>query len=114
MIAVIFEFTAAEGRFADYRQLAEGLSDEVRKFDGFLSIERFQSINDPARFVSLSFWRDEEAVRKWRNLQKHREAQARGRGGIFSAYRLRICSVIRDYGMHERGAAPKDSRKAHG
>ena len=79
MIAVIFEFTAAEGRFPDYKALAEGLSDEVRKVDGFLSIERFQSISDPKRFVSLSFWRDEEAVRKWRNLQKHREAQAKGR-----------------------------------
>ena len=114
MIAVIFEFTAAEGRFADYQQLAEGLGDEVRRFDGFLSIERFQSISDPARFVSLSFWRDEEAVRRWRNLQKHREAQAKGRGGIFSNYRLRICTVIRDYGMRERGEAPKDSQLIHG
>ena len=95
MIAVIFEFTAAEGRFPDYKALAEGLSDEVRKVDGFLSIERFQSISDPTRFVSLSFWRDEEAVRKWRNLQKHREAQAKGRGGIFSEYRLRVCTVLR-------------------
>ena len=114
MIAVIFEFTAADGRFADYKQLAEGLSEEVRGFDGFLSIERFQSIADPARFVSLSFWRDEEAVRNWRNVQKHREAQARGRRGIFSNYRLRICSVIRDYGMQERGEAPEDSRLLHG
>ena len=114
MIAVIFEFTAAEGRFADYKQLAEGLGEEVRKFDGFLSIERFQSIADPARFVSLSFWRDEEAVRKWRNVQKHREAQAKGRRGIFSNYRLRICSVMRDYGMHERGEAPRDSQLIHG
>jgi heme-degrading monooxygenase HmoA len=109
MIAVIFEFTAAEGRFADYKQLAEGLNEEVRKVDGFLSIERFQSINDPARFVSLSFWRDEEAVRRWRNVQKHREAQARGRRGIFSAYRLRVCQVLRDYGMESRGTAPQDS-----
>jgi heme-degrading monooxygenase HmoA len=99
VIAVIFEFTAAEGRFPDYKALAEGLSDEVRKVDGFLSIERFQSISDPKRFVSLSFWRDEEAVRKWRNLQKHREAQAKGRGGIFSEYRLRVCTVLRDYTM---------------
>jgi heme-degrading monooxygenase HmoA len=114
MIAVIFEFTAAEGRFADYRQLAEGLGEEVREFDGFISIERFQSIGDPARFVSLSFWRDEEAVRKWRNVQKHREAQAKGRRGIFSAYRLRVCSVIRDYGMRERGEVPKDSQLIHG
>ena len=114
MIAVIFEFTAAEGRFPDYKALAEGLSDEVRKVDGFLSIERFQSISDPKRFVSLSFWRDEEAVRKWRNLQKHREAQAKGRGGIFSEYRLRVCTVLRDYTMRSRGEAPPDSVALHG
>jgi len=114
MIAVIFEFTAADGRFADYKQLAEALGDDVRKFDGFVSIERFQSISDPARFVSVSFWRDEEAVRKWRNVQKHREAQAKGRRGIFSSYRLRVCNVIRDYGMQERGEAPRDSQLIHG
>ena len=114
MIAVIFEFTAAEGRFPDYKALAEGLSDEVRKVDGFLSIERFQSISDPTRFVSLSFWRDEEAVRKWRNLQKHREAQAKGRGGIFSEYRLRVCTVLRDYTKRSRGEAPPDSVARHG
>ena len=114
MIAVIFEFTAAEGRFPDYKALAEGLSDEVRKVDGFLSIERFQSISDPKRFVSLSFWRDEEAVRTWRNLQKHREAQAKGRGGIFSEYRLRVCTVLRDYTMRSRGEAPPDSVALHG
>jgi len=89
MIAVIFEFTAAEGRFADYKALAEGLSGELHGFDGFLSIERFQSISNPERFVSLSFWRDEEAVRNWRNGQKHREEQAKGRAGVFKKYRLR-------------------------
>jgi heme-degrading monooxygenase HmoA len=114
MIAVIFEFTAASGRFEDYKQLAEGLSEEVRGFDGFISIERFQSIGDPSRFVSLSFWRDEQAVAKWRNLQKHREAQKKGRGGIFKGYRLRIASVLRDYGMDQREQAPKDSVAAHG
>jgi heme-degrading monooxygenase HmoA len=114
MIAVIFEFTAAEGRFADYKALAEGLSEEVRGFDGFISIERFQSIGDPARFVSISFWRDEEAVRKWRNLRQHREAQKHGRAGIFKTYRLRIASVLRDYGMDKRGQAPEDSVAVHG
>jgi len=114
MIAVIFEFSAAEGRFADYQRLAEGLNEEVRNIDGFISIERFQSISNSGKFVSLSFWRDEEAVRKWRNLRKHREAQAQGRGGIFSGYRLRICTVVRDYGMSERGEAPQDSVAAHG
>lgn len=114
MIAVIFEFTAAEGRFADYKRLAEALNEEVRKLDGFISIERFQSITNASKFVSISFWRDEAAVRKWRNVQQHREAQAKGRGGIFSAYRLRVCRVIRDYGMQERGEAPRDSQLLHG
>ena len=114
MIAVIFEFSAAEGRFADYQQLAEGLNEEVRKTDGFISIERCQSISNAGKFVSLSFWRDEQAVRNWRNLRQHREAQASGRGGIFSAYRLRVCQVLRDYGNDERGEAPKDSVAVHG
>jgi heme-degrading monooxygenase HmoA len=114
MIAVIFEFTAAQGRFPDYKRLAEGLGEEVAKSEGFISIERFQSISDPARFVSLSFWRDEESVRRWRNLQKHREAQAKGRGGIFSAYRLRVCQVLRDYTKESRGDAPRDSVAVHG
>jgi heme-degrading monooxygenase HmoA len=114
MIAVIFEFTTADGRFADYKRLAEALGEEVHKFDGFISIERFQSINDATRFVSLSFWRDEEAVRRWRNVQQHREAQAKGRGGIFSAYRLRVCEVLRDYSLRGRGEAPNDSVAIHG
>jgi heme-degrading monooxygenase HmoA len=114
MIAVIFEFTPAEGRFADYKQLAEGLGDAVRGFDGFLSIERFQSISDSGKFVSLSFWRDEESVRRWRNLQQHREAQGKGRGGIFTSYRLRVCNVLRDYTMDGRGEAPRDSVAVHG
>jgi heme-degrading monooxygenase HmoA len=114
MIAVIFEFTPAEGRFADYKALAEGLSEHVRDFEGFISIERFESITNKGKFVSLSFWRDEECVRKWRNVQKHREAQAKGRGGIFTGYRLRIAQVIRDYDMDKREQAPGDSRKVHG
>jgi heme-degrading monooxygenase HmoA len=114
MIAVIFEFTPAEGRFADYKALAEGLGEEVRNFDGFISIERFESISSQGKFVSLSFWRDEEAVRKWRNVLKHREAQKRGRGGIFKSYRLRVAQVLRDYEMDKRGQAPADSQKVHG
>ena len=114
MIAVIFEFTPAAGRKQDYLDLAAGLGASVKDFDGFISIERFESITAPGRFVSLSWWRDEEAVRRWRNVQKHREAQAKGRGGIFSTYRLRVAQVLRDYGMQERGGAPADSVKAHG
>jgi heme-degrading monooxygenase HmoA len=114
MIAVIFEFTPAEGRRQDYLDLAAALRPELDRTEGFISIERFESITSPGRFVSLSFWRDEEAVRKWRNLQQHREAQAKGRGGILSAYRLRVAQVIRDYGMDERRQAPADSLAAHG
>ena len=114
MIAVIFEFTPVEGRFADYKALADGLADDVRNSDGFVSIERFESITSKGKFVSLSFWRDEEAVRKWRNLQKHREAQKKGRGGIFKSYRLRVAHVLRDYTLDERAQAPADSVKVHG
>ena len=114
MIAVIFEFTPAAGRKQDYLDLAAGLSDAVKGFDGFISIERFESITAPGRFVSLSFWRDEEAVRKWRNVQKHREAQAKGRGGIFTEYRLRVAQVMRDYSRDSRKEAPSDSVRVHG
>ena len=113
MIAVIFEFTPREGRFVDYKALAEGLADDVRNSDGFISIERFESISNKGKFVSLSFWRDEDAIRRWRNLEGHRMAQAKGRGGIFADYRLRVASVVRDYGMEERAEAPKDSRAVH-
>lgn len=114
MIAVIFEFIPREGKFQDYYDLALGLNEEVKKFDGFISIERFESINNKGKFVSLSFWRDEEAVRNWRNVQLHREAQKEGRKSIFSGYRLRIASVIRDYEMDRRAQAPEDSKKVHG
>jgi len=114
MIAVIFEFTPAEGRKQDYLDLAAGLIDIVKGFDGFISIERFESITSPGRFVSLSFWRDEEAVRKWRNVQQHRAAQAKGRKQVFTSYRLRVCSVIRDYQKDKRDQAPRDSVEIHG
>ncbi len=114
MIAVIFEFTPAEGRFPDYLALVEQLKGDLAKADGFISLERFESITSPGKFVSLQFWRDDEAVRKWRNLQKHREAQKKGRGGIFASYRLRIASVVRDYEMDKRDQAPRDSVEVHG
>ena len=113
MIAVIFEFTPAEGRFPEYMDLVAGLKADLEQADGFISLERFESITTAGKFVSLQFWRDEEAVRKWRNLQRHREAQAKGRGGIFKSYRLRIASVVRDYTLDERSQAPEDSLSFH-
>ena len=114
MIAVIFEFTPADGRKQDYFDLVAGLKPELEKAEGFLSIERFESLTTPGKFVSLQFWRDEECIRKWRNLQQHRDAQAQGRGGVFSGYRLRIASVIRDYTLEDRAQAPGDSVQVHG
>ena len=114
MIAVIFEFTPAEGRFAEYMKLVDTLREDLAKADGFISLERFESITSKGKFVSLQFWRDEESVRKWRTLQKHREAQKKGRAGIFKSYRLRIAQVTRDYTLDERAQAPKDSVEIHG
>ena len=114
MFAVIFEVWAAEGRAGEYFDLASALKSDLEKIDGFVSIERFQSLATPGKFVSISFWRDEEAIHAWRGLERHRSAQAKGRAGVFADYRLRVASVVRDYGMHERAEAPRDSRAAHG
>jgi heme-degrading monooxygenase HmoA len=114
VIAVIFEFTPAEGRFSEYMDLVGTLKADLDRADGFISLERFESITTKGKFVSLQFWRDEDAVRKWRNLQRHREVQAKGRAGIFKSYRLRIAAVARDYTMDDRAQAPADSVKVHG
>jgi len=113
MIAVIFELTPAPGRKQEYLDLAAALKPELERTDGFVSIERFESLSNPGHFVSLSFWRDEEAVRAWRNLAGHREAQAKGRGGIFAGYRLRVAQVLRDYTLEDRTQAPGDSVEFH-
>jgi len=113
MLAVIFELEPAAGRRDDYLDLAAGLRDELDGLDGFISIERFESLSQPGKLLSLSFWRDEQSIAAWRNLEHHRSAQRAGRAGIFSDYRLRVASVVRDYGMRERAAAPADSRAAH-
>jgi heme-degrading monooxygenase HmoA len=114
MIAVIFEVWPAPGRKDDYLGIAASLRTDLDRMDGFISIERFQSLTDPNKLLSLSFWRDDEAVKNWRNQERHRESQVKGRGGIFADYRLRVASVIRDYGLKERAQAPKDSLALHG
>ena len=114
MIAVIFEVWPTDGRSDEYFDLAASLREDLAKIDGFISIERFESLTTKGKYLSLSFWRDEAAVSAWRNLERHRIAQAMGRGGVFADYRLRVASVVRDYGMQERSDAPKDSREMHG
>ncbi|WP_114968481.1 antibiotic biosynthesis monooxygenase family protein [Rhodoferax ferrireducens] len=114
MIAVIFEVLPQTEHRQAYLDIAAALKPELLKIDGFISVERFQSLSDPAKLLSLSFWRDEQAVLQWRQLETHRHAQARGRDTVFSDYRLRVAQVLRDYGLTERDEAPADSRVANG
>ena len=113
MIAVLFEAWPADGQRERYLDLAAALRPALDRVDGLLSVERFESLAEPGKLLSLSFWRDETAVAQWRNSDEHRATQAEGRKYIFSNYRLRIAAVIRDYGMAHRDQAPPDSRAAH-
>jgi len=114
MIAVIFEVWPAEGERGCYLDIAARLRPLLDSIDGFISIERFVSLSEPEKLLSLSFWRDEAAVTVWRNLEAHRAAQSQGRNGVLREYRLRVASVSRDYGLSERAQAPSDSRIANG
>lgn len=113
MIAVMFEVWPAEGATQHYLDLAGALRDELSRLDGFVSIERFTSLSDPGKLLSLSFFRDEEAVATWRASARHRATQTKGRNGVFADYRLRVAYVVRDYGMTDRLQAPHASRTAH-
>lgn len=114
MIAVIFEVEPHANQRDTYFRIAAELRPLLDEIDGFISIERFQSLSDDKRILSLSFWRDETAVAQWRALEAHRAAQSTGRAEVFADYRLRVADVVRDYGMHARAEAPADSRGAHG
>ncbi|MGJ7493045.1 antibiotic biosynthesis monooxygenase family protein [Variovorax sp. ZT4R33] len=114
MMAVIFEVWPAAGQRDTYLQMAAALRDDLMQRDGFLSIERFESLGEPGKMLSLSFWRDEASLAAWRALDTHRRAQSAGRDHVFGDYRLRIAEVVRDYGMTDRAQAPSDSRRAHG
>lgn len=114
MIAVIFEVEPHADRKDAYLDAAALLKPHLAQVDGFISVERFASLTQPGKILSLSFWRDEAAVAAWRNFEVHRRMQAAGRGELFAGYRLRVAHVLRDYGMHERAGAPDDSRDVHG
>jgi heme-degrading monooxygenase HmoA len=111
MIAVIFEVHPQPGAAGRYFELAKQLRADLEAIDGFLSVERFESVTRPGHYLSLSFWRDEEAVRNWRCHGMHRRTQQQGRDSVFAGYRLRVAQVLRDYGMQERDEAPADSRE---
>lgn len=114
MIAVIFEVMLEnDAKKARYLEIAQDLRDDLETIDGFISIERFQSVVNTQKMLSLSFWKDEKAVQEWRRLEHHRKAQTAGRTEVFQDYRLRVAAVVRDYGMYEREQAPVDSRDWH-
>ena len=113
MIAVIFEVWPKPERKQEYLDLAAELKPILETIDGFISVERFESLTEKGKILSLSIFRDEDALAAWRNVPQHRKSQAKGRATIFENYRLRIAGVIRDYGMNERAQAPKDSRVTH-
>lgn len=112
MIAVIFEVWPADAKA--YLDIAADLRPLLDDLDGFISIERFESLSEPGKYVSLSFWRDETAVARWRNTSEHRAAQHAGRAGVLRDYQLRIADVTRNYGMDDRIQAPSDSKRANG
>jgi heme-degrading monooxygenase HmoA len=114
MIAVIFEVWPKPELRQTYLDIAATLRPQLEQIDGFISIERFESLTEPGKILSLSFFRDDEAVAAWRNIEAHRRAQAKGRSEVFADYRLRIAGVIRDYGMTERAQAPRDSLSVNG
>lgn len=113
MIAVIFEVEPKSDKMGDYLDMAASMRPLVEEVDGFISVERFESLTTPGKLLSLSFFRDEAALDAWRQLAAHRKAQSKGRTDFFADYRLRVAGVIRDYGKHERAEAPKDSRDLH-
>jgi len=112
VIAVIFEVEPHRGAAIRYFEMAAALKSELESIDGFMSVERFESIAKPGRFLSLSFWRDKASVRAWRCHGMHRRAQQEGRGDVLAGYRLRVATVVRDYGLHEREEVPSDSLSA--
>jgi heme-degrading monooxygenase HmoA len=106
VIAVIFEAQPHEGQQETYLSIAAALRPQLDRIDGFISIERFASLSEPGKILSLSWWRDEESVARWRHFEQHRAAQRAGREHVFRDYRLRVAAVLRDYGLSDRAQAP--------
>ena len=111
MLAVIFEVTPLPGRAPRYFELAAELRPVLERIDGFISVERFESLSRPGVFLSLSWWRDEAAIAAWRQTACHRDGQREGRDAVFADYRIRVVCGARYYGFHDRAQAPIDSNQ---
>ena len=107
MIAVLFEAWPRAGEQANYLAIAAALRPELEKIEGFIAIERFESLTEPGKILSLSWWRDEAAIAAWRGFPAHRDAQRAGREQVFRDYRVRVTRVLRDYALTDRAAAPR-------
>ena len=97
MISVTIEYFIKPGRESDYESLAEKVYPEVHTIDGFISVEGFESQSDPGKQLSLSYWRDEDAVRTWRQHPEHARVMKQAKEEIFSSYRITVSSTVRDY-----------------
>ncbi|VXB59670.1 conserved hypothetical protein [Flavobacterium sp. 9AF] len=113
MIVVLFEAFPVDNKWEEYLDLATELKPELIKIEGFIAIERFKSVSNPNKILSLSFWKDEASIQKWRTLELHREVQKKGRNSIFNDYQIRVATVIRDYSMNLREQSPEDSKLVH-
>ena len=111
MYAVIFEVLPTKNGKDEYLQIASKLKDFLQNREGFISIERFQSLSDENKLLSLSFWEDEKSIEIWRNMFEHRIAQDKGNASVFKDYRIRVANVLRDYTKEKREQAPKDSNE---
>jgi heme-degrading monooxygenase HmoA len=96
MFAVIFEVQPKKGRQDQYLELAKFLKPELERIDGFIDNERFASRQIEGRVLSLSTWRDEKAVIRWRTLAVHHGVQEKGRTEVFADYHLRVGEITSD------------------
>jgi len=112
MFAVIFEVKPTTAGKDEYLKIAANLRMFLEGREGFLSIKRFQSLVEEGKILSLSFWTNESAIKKWRNVMEHRLAQQKGKEALFHSYRIRVAEVVRDYTESDRNEAPEDLKQA--
>jgi heme-degrading monooxygenase HmoA len=96
MFAVIFEVRPKKERWDDYLALAQQLRPRLEAIDGVIANERFKSLRAEGKLLSLSIWRDEKAVIRWRTHGEHHDVQRKGRFEVFEDYHLRVGEIVFD------------------